>query len=137
MTRQAREQFFATLAMLLTLAAGGAFVGGLSGGLIVPIAAVLVMAYAKGRFVVLDFMELRTSRGVLKAALLAWPATVLAGSIAPLILVFGLVVHFVMDKMLVGPAGLPAWYLPLRLRLTLVACLCLLLNAWQGLSLLS
>jgi len=46
-------------------------------------------------------------------------------------------VHFVMDKMLVGPAGLPAWYLPLRLRLTLVACLCLLLNAWQGLSLLS
>lgn len=70
-------------------------------------------------------------------ALLAWPATVLAGSIAPLILVLGFVVHFVMDKMLVGPAGLPAWYLPLRLRLTLVACLCLLLNAWQGLSLLS
>lgn len=70
-------------------------------------------------------------------ALLAWPATVLAGSIAPLILILGFVVHFVMDKMLVGPAGLPAWYLPLRLRLTLVACLCLLLNAWQGLSLLS
>ena len=70
-------------------------------------------------------------------ALLAWPATVLAGSIAPLIRVLGFVVHFVMDKMLAGPAGLPAWYLPLRLRLTLVACLCLLLNAWQGLSLLS
>ncbi|WP_439632108.1 cytochrome C oxidase subunit IV family protein, partial [Shinella sp.] len=45
---------------------------------IVPIAAVLVMAYAKGRFVVLDFMELRASRGVLKSALLAWPAVLLS-----------------------------------------------------------
>lgn len=78
MTRQAREQFTATLAMLLTLAAGGAFVGGLSGGLLVPVAAALVMAYAKGRFVVLDFMELRTGHGALKAALLAWPAILLS-----------------------------------------------------------
>ncbi len=82
MTRQAREQFFATLAMLLTLAAGGAFVGGLSGGLLVPIAAVLIMAYAKGRFIVLDFMELRASRGVLKSALLAWPAVLLSLALA-------------------------------------------------------
>nr|WP_257311838.1 cytochrome C oxidase subunit IV family protein [Shinella pollutisoli] len=78
MTRQARERFVATLAMLLTLAAGGAFVGGYSGGLLVPIAAVLVMAYAKGRFVVLDFMELREAPGPLRQALLAWPAMLLA-----------------------------------------------------------
>ena len=57
MTRQAREQFIATLAMLLTLAAGGALVGGLSGGLLVPVAAVLVMAFAKGRLVILDIDE--------------------------------------------------------------------------------
>ena len=82
MTRQAREQLFASLAMLLTLAAGGAFVGGLSGGLLVPITAVLVMAYAKGRFIVLDFMELRASRGVLKSALLAWPAVVRAVTVS-------------------------------------------------------
>lgn len=78
MTRQARERFLATLAMLLTLAAGGAFIGGHSGGLLVPIAAVLVMAYAKGRFVVLDFMELREARTPLRLALLAWPALLLA-----------------------------------------------------------
>jgi nitric oxide reductase NorF protein len=78
MTRQVREQFIATLAMLLTLAAGGAFVGGLSGGLLVPVAAVLVMAYAKGRLVILDFMELRTNRGFMRSALLAWPATLLS-----------------------------------------------------------
>ena len=77
MTRQAREQFVSTLAILLTLAVGGAFVGGHSGGLLVPIAAVLVMAYAKGRLVILDFMELRGARGVLRPALLAWPAALL------------------------------------------------------------
>lgn len=82
MTRQAREQFIATLAMLLTLSVGGALVGGLSGGLLVPIAAVLVMAYAKGRFVILDFMELRTSRSALRPALLAWPALLLSLALA-------------------------------------------------------
>lgn len=82
MTRQARERFFATLAMLLTLAAGGAFVGGLSGGLLVPVAAVLVMAYAKGRLVVLDFMELRAGGGAMRAALLAWPAVLLSLALA-------------------------------------------------------
>lgn len=78
MTRQAREQFIATLAMLLTLAVGGAIVGGLSGGLLVPITAVLVMAYAKGRLVILDFMELRNGRSILSQVLLAWPAVLLA-----------------------------------------------------------
>ena len=82
MTQQAREKFIATLAMLLTLAAGGVFVGGLSGGLLVPVAAVLIMAYAKGRFIVLDFMELRASRSVLKPALLAWPAILLSLALA-------------------------------------------------------
>ena len=78
MTRQAREQFIATLAILLTLAIGGAFVGGHSGGLLVPIAAVLVMAYAKGRLVILDFMELRSAPGLMRPALLAWPAALLS-----------------------------------------------------------
>lgn len=64
-------------------------------------------------------------------ALLAWPATLLAGSLAPLILVPGFVLHIVQDKSLVGPAGLPAWYWPLRWRLTVVAVICLLANAWQ------
>jgi len=82
MTRQARERFIATLAMLLTLAVGGALVGGLSGGLLVPVSAVLVMAFAKGRIVILDFMELRASRGVLRSALLAWPAALLSLALA-------------------------------------------------------
>ncbi|MGB3814684.1 MAG: cytochrome C oxidase subunit IV family protein [Shinella sp.] len=87
MTRQAREQFIATLAIVLTLAIGGAFVGGLSGGLLVPIAAVLVMAYAKGRLVILDFMELRPSRSVLRSALLAWPAALLSLGLARTVVV--------------------------------------------------
>lgn len=66
-------------------------------------------------------------------ALLAWPATVLAGSEASLILVLGFALHLVQDRRLAGPAELPPWYLPLRWRLTVVAGLCLLANAWHGL----
>ncbi len=77
MTRQDREQFVSAFAMLMMLAIFGAVIGGLGGGLLVPVAAVLVMAYAKGRFVILDFMELRARHGGLKVALLAWPAALL------------------------------------------------------------
>jgi len=67
-------------------------------------------------------------------ALLAWPATVLAGSVASLVLVAGFTLHFVQDRRLAGRAGLAAWYLPLRWRLSVVASLCLLANAWHGVS---
>ncbi|MDG3579951.1 cytochrome C oxidase subunit IV family protein [Rhizobium sp. YJ-22] len=85
MSRQHRERFAATLALLLTLAAGGAFIGGLSGGLLVPVATVLVLAYAKGRLVVLDFMELRESAGPMRIALLAWPALMLSLALARIV----------------------------------------------------
>ena len=67
-------------------------------------------------------------------ALIAWPATVLAGSAASLILVLGFALHLVQDRRLAGPAELPTWYLPLRWRLTVVAIACLLANAWYGIS---
>ena len=67
-------------------------------------------------------------------ALMAWPATVLAGSAASLILALGFALHLVQDRRLAGPAELPTWYLPLRWRLTVVAILCLLANTWTGIS---
>lgn len=66
-------------------------------------------------------------------ALIAWTAIVLGGSAAPLILVLGFALHLAQDHRLAGPARLPAWFLPLRWRLTLVASLCLLANAALGL----
>lgn len=63
-------------------------------------------------------------------ALLAWPATVLTGPWASSLLVVGFVLHLLQDHRLADPAGLPAWYLPLRWRLSLVACSCLLAGAW-------
>lgn len=63
-------------------------------------------------------------------ALLAWPAASQAGPVALLVLVAGFALHLVRDRRLVGPAQLPGWYLPLRWRLTAVACLCLGANAW-------
>jgi hypothetical protein len=64
-------------------------------------------------------------------ALLAWPATVMSTSAAALLLVVGFALHFAEDRRLAGFAALPAWYLPLRWRLTLVASVCLLAYVWR------
>ena len=65
-------------------------------------------------------------------ALLAWVATVMPDGMAAAVLTAGFAAHLIQDHRLAGPAALPAWYLPLRRRLTAVAIACLLLCAWQG-----
>ena len=70
-------------------------------------------------------------------ALLAWPATVLSADYASLLLIFGFIAHYLQDRRLAPLARLPGWYLPLRLQLSAVACLCLattgiLVAAHQG-----
>lgn len=58
-------------------------------------------------------------------ALLAWPTFFLPARVAGAVLVIGFLAHYLQDRRLVRYAGLPQWYLPLRLRLTTVACVCL------------
>jgi len=62
-------------------------------------------------------------------ALIAWIATLLPMPLGCLLLVIGFVVHLRQDRQLLQVMRLPAWYLPMRLRLTLVASFCLLLAA--------
>ena len=62
-------------------------------------------------------------------ALIGWIATLLPMPLGCLLLVIGLVVHFWQDRQLSRVMSLPDWYLPMRLRLTLVASICLLLAA--------
>lgn len=67
-------------------------------------------------------------------ALVAWPAVLWAAPGAAALLVAGFAAHWVQDRRLVARQGkaaaaLPAWYLPLRTRLTLVASVCLLTGA--------
>ncbi|UOP11734.1 DUF3429 domain-containing protein [Pseudomonas palleroniana] len=62
-------------------------------------------------------------------ALTAWVATLLPMPLGCLLLVIGLVGHFLQDRRLLRVISLPAWYLPMRLRLTLVASVCLMLAA--------
>ncbi|MCK1789051.1 DUF3429 domain-containing protein [Pseudomonas violetae] len=62
-------------------------------------------------------------------ALIAWIATLLPMPLGCLLLVIGFVVHYRQDRQLLRVMSLPAWYLPMRLRLTLVASGCLLLAA--------
>lgn len=64
-------------------------------------------------------------------ALVAWPAVLWAAPGAAVLLVAGFLAHYAQDRRLVAQtsAALPAWYLPLRTRLTLVASGCLLAGA--------
>jgi Protein of unknown function (DUF3429) len=59
-------------------------------------------------------------------ALMAWVALAMTPKYASLLLAAGFLIHFWRDKRLVAVVDMPVWYLPLRLRLTLVACLSLL-----------
>lgn len=56
-------------------------------------------------------------------SLMAWVALAMTPKYATMLLVAGFLAHFWQDRRLVQLVNLPAWYLPLRLRLTLVATL--------------
>lgn len=58
-------------------------------------------------------------------ALIAWPAVLLSPPLAALLLVFSFIAHYLQDRRLARQATLPGWYLPLRLRLSSVAVVCL------------
>ena len=58
-------------------------------------------------------------------ALIAWPAVLFSPPLAAPLLVFGFIAHYLQDRRLARQATLPGWYLPLRLRLSSVAVVCL------------
>ena len=65
-------------------------------------------------------------------ALVAWPALLWAAPGAAVLLVAGFALHWLQDRRLVAQGAataLPAWYLPLRTQLTLVASVSLLAGA--------
>jgi hypothetical protein len=59
-------------------------------------------------------------------ALIAWPAMLIPLRLAAPLLVAGFIAHYLQDRRLASQARLPPWYLPLRLRLRMVACACLI-----------
>lgn len=63
-------------------------------------------------------------------SLLGWVALLVAPVAGVALLVVGFLAHYAQDRRLARRAPLPAWYLPLRLRLTGVACASLLLGGW-------
>lgn len=65
--------------------------------------------------------------GSIVPALVAWLALLAAPVIAVVLLVAGFAIHYGRDARLAAAAAdLPAWYLPMRFRLTCVACLSLI-----------
>lgn len=67
--------------------------------------------------------------GSIVPALVAWLALLAEPVVAVVLLVAGFAIHYGRDARLAAAADLPAWYLPMRLRLTCVACLSLIAPA--------
>lgn len=67
--------------------------------------------------------------GSIVPALVAWLALLAAPVVAVMLLVVGFAIHYGRDARLAAAADLPAWYLPMRFRLTCVACLSLVAPA--------
>lgn len=65
-------------------------------------------------------------------ALLAWVALVLPPAPAAALLIVGFLAQYRRDVALARRAALPVWYLPLRMRLTTVACLSLVLGGFAA-----
>jgi hypothetical protein len=65
-------------------------------------------------------------------ALLAWLALLVTPAAAGLVLIGGFLAQYIQDRRLASRTPLPAWYLPLRLRLTTVACACLAAGAFAA-----
>ena len=77
-----------------------------------------------------DARRVRTMLWSVVPSLMAWPALLLVPMEAAVLLVAGFVLHYIQDRRLARHAELPAWYLPLRLQLTVVACLSLIAGAF-------
>lgn len=65
-------------------------------------------------------------------ALIAWPAVLFSPPLAAPPLVFGFIAHYLQDRRLARQARLPDWYLPLRLRLSSVAVVCLVAGVFAS-----
>ena len=77
-----------------------------------------------------DARRVRTMLWSVVPSLMAWPALLLVPMEAAVLLVTGFVLHYIQDRRLARHAELPDWYLPLRLQLTVVACLSLIAGAF-------
>ncbi len=65
-------------------------------------------------------------------SLIAWPATLLPPAAGSVLLIAGFALHLAQDHRLAARTSLPAWYLPLRWRLTVTACVSLAVGAWAA-----
>ncbi len=64
--------------------------------------------------------------------LIAWPALLLSPPLAAPLLLIGFIAHYLQDRRLARQGTLPDWYLPLRRRLSLVACTCLVAGVFAS-----
>lgn len=64
-------------------------------------------------------------------SLMGWISTLLPPQLSVWVLISGFAMHYWQDHLLQTHTTLPSWYLPLRRRLTMVACFSLLVSSWM------
>lgn len=77
-----QRSLFRTYLALLLMAVFGASLAALAGRHTVAVAIILGLALAKGRLVILDFMDMRRRPGLLPAACLLWCGALLTLALA-------------------------------------------------------
>ena len=65
-------------------------------------------------------------------ALMAWLALLLDPTAGSAMMAAVFAVHYLQDRRLARRAALPEWYVPLRLRLSVLAALCLIVSSFAG-----
>jgi hypothetical protein len=65
-------------------------------------------------------------------ALIGWLSLLLDPFAGSALLAAGFAAHYVQDRRLAQHAALPYWYLPLRLRLSVIAAVCLLVESFAS-----
>lgn len=100
------------------------------GAVILSFVGALHWGFAMTIPVMSDQLRARTFVWSVVPALLAWTSYFLPIFIGAAVLILGFLAQYYRDQKLVSQVALPAWYLPLRLRLTIVASLSIAVGAY-------
>ncbi|WP_426112910.1 DUF3429 domain-containing protein [Massilia sp. PWRC2] len=102
------------------------------GAVILSFVGALHWGFAMSTLAMSERLRLLSFAWSVMPALLAWLALLLDPIAGSALMACGFAFHFVQDWRLARQVALPPWYVPMRLRLTVVAALCLLVTSYGG-----
>lgn len=98
------------------------------GAVILSFVGALHWAFAMTSPSLSDSQRAKTYAWSVVPALMAWFTYFLTVRVSAAVIILGFIAQYLMDQRIVKQIDLPAWYLPLRLRLTIVACMSIIVG---------